>query len=108
MNVIKKCIEYISPLFEKDFSGHDIQHTMRVYKTALKINEFEKGDKLIVSLTALLHDVDDYKLFSTEDNKNARIFLNSLSLSSDEKEQIIDNINSIAFKGKESIVPKTI
>ena len=108
MNVIKKCIEYISPLFEKDFSGHDIQHTMRVYKTALKINEFEKGDKLIVSLTALLHDVDDYKLFSTEDNENARRFLNSLSLSSDEKDQIIDNINSIAFKGKESIVPKTI
>ena len=45
-----------------------IQHTMRVYKSAMMIVESEDCGLQIVALAALLHDADDDKLFETVDN----------------------------------------
>ena len=66
---IKKGIEYVKKLFEHEYSGHDVFHTLRVYKTALQIAKSEKADLEIVVFAALLHDVDDIKL-SPNTNKN--------------------------------------
>lgn len=105
MNYIQECIKYITPLFEKDCSGHDLDHTLRVYNLSLLILKNEKrGDKEIISLASLLHDVDDYKLFKTENNFNARTFLKSINYNDEKIEEIITIINAVSFKGKDSVI----
>lgn len=56
--IIEAAKKYIEEIFKNDFSGHDYFHSIRVYNTAVKIADEEKADSLIVSLAALLHDVD--------------------------------------------------
>lgn len=63
--LIEKTIAYIKMIFENDFSGHDVYHSLRVYKTATRIAEIEHANILLVQLAALLHDTDDAKLFET-------------------------------------------
>ncbi len=40
-----------------------------------------QGEEEIIALSALLHDCDDHKLFHTENNANARSFLQEEGLS---------------------------
>ena len=76
--LIENTKEYITGLFENNSGGHDVGHTLRVYRNAMEIAEREAScDKEIVALAALLHDADDHKLFDTKDNYNARSFLKS-------------------------------
>ena len=109
-NIIDKTIEYVKDFFEKDFSGHDFYHTLRVYNLAKYITKFEECDIELVYLGALLHDVDDYKLVGKEKEpfSNAKTFLKSLGFSNKEIEQICHIISQVSFKGKDTVVPDTI
>lgn len=108
--IIENTVSYIKDLFQNEYSGHDYFHTMRVYRTALKIAEIEKADPFIVSLAALLHDADDYKLSpdTYETKENARSFLKDQGIDETVISQIIDIIDSVSFKGKDSVIPSTI
>lgn len=44
-------------IFKNDSSGHDISHLERTMNLALKIQEAEGGDKIIIGVSAFLHDV---------------------------------------------------
>lgn len=109
-NIIDKTIEYVKDFFEKDFSGHDFYHTLRVYNLAKYITKFEECDIELVYLGALLHDVDDYKLVGKEKEpfSNAKTFLKSLGYSNKKIEQICHIISQVSFKGKDTVVPDTI
>ena len=61
-NFIQILIERIRKHFADDGSGHGFDHIMRVYRLAVKIAEHEKCDTSTVAISALLHDVGDYKL----------------------------------------------
>ena len=75
-NLTGQAMEYIRALFCTNAGGHDVEHTMRVYRNTLRIAEEEQGcDVEIAALAALLHDADDHKLFVTWNNTNARRFL---------------------------------
>ena len=51
-------------------------------KNAMMIAEMEgQGEEEMIALSALLHDCDDHKLFHTENNANARSFLQEEGLS---------------------------
>ena len=64
--IVRKAKEYINKLFRGNADGHDVNHTLRVYKNALQIAEaYPESDLFVISLGALLHDVDDHKLFHT-------------------------------------------
>lgn len=52
------------------------------------MESYPEADSFISSLAALLHDADDHKLFNTENNMNARSFLNKEKLSSETIEKI--------------------
>lgn len=106
--IISEAIEYITRLFEGNSGGHDFEHSMRVYRIAMHIAGKEKCDKKIVALAALLHDADDYKLFNTTDNFNARAFLESHEVRSETINQIIEAINSVSFSKNGLNRPKTI
>lgn len=108
-SVINSAIQYIKTLFQNNSDGHDAQHTLRVYHNALLISESEPDCNLfVVSLAALLHDVDDYKLFRTENNANARTFLSSQNIETEQIDYICDIINSVSFSKNHGKLPTSI
>ena len=102
--VIENALEYVKEYFSKDYSGHDYYHTLRVYKLAKSIAIKENANVDIVSLIALLHDVDDIKI-SKDTNKNkdnARNFLLNNNVDEFTINLVISAINDISFKGRDS------
>ena len=107
--IIQAAIAYITELFQSNSGGHDAAHSLRVYRNALRIAAAEPGsDMEIVSLAALLHDVDDHKLFRTENNANARIFLETQRIGTPETEKICQAINSVSFSKNRGKHPATL
>ena len=68
-NIIDNAILYVKNFFANESTGHDYYHTMRVYNNATHIAIKEHADLGIVQLSALLHDIDDYKI-SPETSQN--------------------------------------
>ena len=54
---IQELKPYVIELFNKDSSGHDISHLTRTMNTALYLQEKEGGDRIIIGISAFLHDV---------------------------------------------------
>ena len=101
--------EYIERLFAGNADGHGLDHSMRVYKNAMLLAETEPtADRFIVALSALLHDADDYKLFQTENNANARNFLKSANVDPETTDRICEVINSVSFSKNRGKKPETI
>ena len=108
--IICDAIEFVKNVFKDDHSGHDCFHTLRVYKLATTIAEQENADLLTVQLAALLHDVDDIKLSpQTYAHKDRAVaFLKEHNVSEEMIKAICDIIGEVAFKGTDSVAPKTI
>lgn len=107
--IIKEAVEYVQSLFQGNSDGHDFNHTMRVYHTAMEIAESEPiCDKLVVALAALLHDADDYKLFETKKNANARAFLDSQNVDEATTMRICMAINSVSFSKNRGKCPELL
>ena len=102
-------MKYIESMFQDNADGHDAAHSLRVYRNALHLADcYPDCDKRIVLLAALLHDVDDHKLFDTENNANARRFLETQNLSTEEIEQICSIINNVSFSKNRGKRPESI
>ncbi|MDE6585738.1 MAG: HD domain-containing protein [Clostridia bacterium] len=108
--IIDDAICYVKSIFQNEYSGHDYFHTLRVYKTATKIAEQERGNLFIVQLAALLHDVDDIKLSpETYANKDRAVaFLKKHDLSETMIKTICDIIDEVSYKGADSTAPKSL
>ena len=107
--IIESALTYIETLFANDSGGHDADHSKRVYSNACKIAEVESDCNIfIVKLAALLHDVDDHKLFHTENNENARTFLMNHQIDNETIEYICEIINCISFSKNRGSRPNTI
>lgn len=107
-SVFRDAVEFAKGVFEGDSSGHDIYHTMRVHDLARTICSKEGGDMDVVRLSALLHDVDDRKLFGDNGNANSRRFMSSQDIPEDIQDRICHIISQISFKGADSVVPDTL
>ena len=109
-NIVDETLEYVKEFFKNDFSGHDYYHTLRVYNLSKHIARFEECNTKLVYLSALLHDVDDYKLVGREEEPfhNAKSFLERHGVSDEEIEQVCHIISQVSFKGKDTITPETI
>lgn len=102
-------IGYVKTVFRNDFSGHDLYHSLRVYRMAESLARKEKANRLIVSLAALLHDVDDRKLSPETHEKKERAvcFLKEHRVPDDVIARICTIIEEVSFNGTDSIVPST-
>lgn len=107
-SIIEEAKAYIKEIFSGNFDGHDMDHTLRVYYLAKDLASYYKEvDLLTISLAALLHDVDDHKLFKTENNQNARDFLEG-KLSTEKIEEICRLINGVSFSKNRGKKPDSI
>ena len=107
--LIEDAVSYIHDLFRTDAGGHDAEHSMRVYRNALMIADNEPVcDREIVALAALLHDADDHKLFSTDNNANARTFLKKELIPEEKIDRICEIINSVSFSQNKGRRPETV
>ena len=108
--MIQRAIDYITGLFAGDFSGHDADHTLRVYRLAVKLAQAEGADRETVALAALLHDADDRKLSpeTCEGKLRARAFLEKEGLPEERIREILQIIGEVSFRGTDSVVPETI
>ena len=106
--ITQDAMAYIRTLFQGNADGHGTEHTLRVWRNAMAIAETEPGcDLQIVSLAALLHDADDHKLFSTENNENARRFLEEHRVPAEKAEKICAVINTVSFSRNRGKCPDT-
>jgi len=103
--VIKKLVE---SHFLGEASGHDVYHTLRVYRNALMLAKETDCSLEVVSLAALLHDVDDEKLFQSRDHQYARKFLQEVNLSKELTEEVLEAIRTVSFKNRREGAPSTI
>ena len=104
--LIDEATGYITDLFRGNSDGHDLEHTLRVYRCAMAIASEEECDMEVVALASLLHDADDKKLFDTAENKNARFFLSSRV--PDKCERIIEVINCVSYRSNKDSISSTI
>lgn len=107
--LVQNATKFIKEIFQNDFSGHDFFHSMRVYRTAMKIAEAEHADLEVVALAALLHDVDDRKLSpaTAEKKENAARFMCGQNVPEAEILQVCQIIDEVSFKGTDSVRPST-
>ncbi len=110
--MIEEVKKLVAKLLEKDKSGHGMDHTSRVLQISLKFAEKENANKYIVALIAILHDVDDYKLFGEESAKNltnAKKIMTKVNLNRRDQNKICESLRCIGYsKRLKGIVPKTI
>lgn len=103
---------YVSKLLSQDNSGHDMNHIDRVLALSLKFAEAEKADKDLVALVALLHDVDDYKLFGENHAErliNAKRIMQACNIDEGTQEEVEQSIREIGYdKRLDNKTPATL
>jgi uncharacterized protein len=92
-------MNYARDIFAGDASGHDFDHTLRVFHMATRLAQEEGADLQTVQLAALLHDVDDRKLSpeTYEGKLRAVAFLQENGVGKEQIEMITDIISRISF-----------
>jgi len=94
--IIHQLKEEVKVLFHEESSGHDIYHLKRVLNNALTIQEKEGGDRLIIAVSAFLHDV--HRIIQKESGKfcfpkdslpKIREILDKTKLSEEQKEKVL-------------------
>ncbi|PAB59008.1 HD domain-containing protein [Anaeromicrobium sediminis] len=100
----QKIIESIKDIVKKQLmgegTGHDWWHTLRVYNMAKNMATQEKANMFIVEISALIHDLYDWKFYGEEGQiRKTGKLLNEFIEDEKEIEIIMDIIMNISFKG---------
>lgn len=100
-SIIEKTENFVKEKLPIEPTGHDWHHAFRVRNIALKISDSEGGDRLIIELSALLHDIADWKFSGSEDNgaSIADDFLTSNGLPRQSVNGVCDIIQNNSYKG---------
>jgi uncharacterized protein len=102
LKILKKTSEFVQETLKQAEKGHDWWHILRVRNMALFLAEKEGGDKTIIELAALLHDISDAKFNGGDLLKGpqlARSFLIKSGLDDNSVSRIERIIAHISFKG---------
>lgn len=108
METVEEVKRKVAAHFEGDSSGHDYHHTLRVYRNALMIAKEVPCSLEVVSMAALLHDVDDEKLFQSTGYQYGRRFMEEVGLSTDLIEAVLEVVHTVSFKNRGDGKPTTI
>jgi uncharacterized protein len=97
--IISMTGEYVYGVFNQEGSGHDWFHIDRVRKLALNISQKEGGNRFLIEMSALLHDLDDWKLTGNNLGCRSEDWLRILEVSPEMSHNIIEVIKQVSFKG---------
>ena len=110
--MLEKVKKQVYDLLNNDDSGHGYDHVERVLNMSLKFAKKENADINVVALIALLHDVDDYKLFGVENANNltnAKKFMTNANVPLEIQNKVLSELSCIGYsKVLKGIRPKTI
>lgn len=98
---ISQTIDFVKDKLSGFDAGHDWWHIQRVYQNALFINTYEFGNKTIIQLGALLHDVADAKFYHGDETIGpciAKEYLEKNKLDSLIIHHVVKIIENISFK----------
>jgi len=102
MPIINKTCRFVEEKLAGDSSGHDWWHIYRVWNLAKNIAEQEGANLLIVELSALLHDIADWKFHDGDDSKGPKLaeqFLLENQVERGVIAPVIEIVASISYKG---------
>lgn len=100
--IIESIEQEIKRQFQYENTGHDWYHIDRVRKIALKIQEQERGDKIVIELAALLHDISDHKFNGGDFELGGRLAgktLEKFGVGEDIKRQVMEIVKNVSYKG---------
>jgi uncharacterized protein len=107
-NIITETTRFVRSAAAGESSGHDWWHIHRVEKLAIYLAEIEKADLFLVRLSALLHDMDDWK-FNQTGSTNASTWLKRTDLDKETIEKVLHIIAQVSYKGAgELTTPDTL
>ena len=95
--ILNKTKAFVKDKLCNEGSGHDWFHIKRVYNLATYLCEKEGGGEFIIKMTALLHDIDDWKF--SNNSKTTENFLKSLDVDEEYIHKIINIITTMSYKG---------
>ncbi|MBW8349212.1 HD domain-containing protein [Bacillus sp. IITD106] len=101
VSIISQTKAFVYQQLHDDATGHDWWHIYRVSKIAKKIASIENADIFLCEMAALLHDIADEKLNSTEEEgiKKVNDFLSSVNIDEEYISKIMEIITTMSFKG---------
>lgn len=97
-----KIEEFVQSQCSDIATGHDWYHIDRVRKNALYLHSKEGGDRMVIELAALLHDVSDYKFNGGDEDKGGEVSFQAIvecGGSGELAQKIKDIVNSVSYKG---------
>lgn len=110
--MVEKVKARVENLLKYDNSGHGMDHINRVLNLSINFAKKEHAEEEIVALIALLHDVDDYKLFgqnNAEHLVNAKKIMSNCKIEKNVQEQVCLALQNIGYsKRLKGDCPKTL
>lgn len=103
MNIIENTIEFVKEKLKGAEAGHDWFHIERVWKLSLYLQEREGGDRQIIELAALLHDIADPKFHNGNETLASKIvseFLTQQQANPQVIDKVIFIIENMSFKNR--------
>ena len=94
--IIEKLRVKVRKFFDKDASGHNIDHLERTLKYALYLQSKEGGDRVVIGISAFIHDI--HRILSLEQNKFVspkeslpvvKTFIDDIDITAEQKEHIL-------------------
>lgn len=103
--VIDAAKKYAKEMLSDIKTVSDYAHAERVLRTSLYLAKKEKADVFIVSLAAILHDLDDVKVtgVDSDDCPNVRAFFATQPVEEEIVEEVCYIINNISFSKRKSV-----
>lgn len=101
-DTIEKTVSFVKEQLKNAEGGHDWFHIERVYKMAIFLAEKEGGDKEIIALAALLHDIADYKFYNGDEKIGTQIakdWMEKNQVNQEILQHVLNIIENISFKG---------
>jgi uncharacterized protein len=105
--IIRNTELYIQSEFSSEGSGHDWFHINRVRNMALRIGQQEGCDLFLIEMSALLHDLDDWKLTGSDSHypSGAERWLDKMELNEHVSSEILRIIEEVSFLGAGTETP---
>lgn len=101
-NIIQSIEVELKQIWKNEPTGHDWEHIRRVRDIALHLQKVEGGNRDIIYLGALLHDISDHKFNGGKLNANGQAtltWLTQLNCPVEIINVVVNLVDNISFKG---------